>query len=287
MIKFSKTVFNHFINNNTFQKGASLAYYTVFSILPIIIIISSVLGLVFGEKAFSGELYLELKNSLGSSAANQIQNLVKNQHINRNSIFTTIIGVVTLVLSASSMFNQIHSALNNIWSIKVKSKNGILRYILKHFTAFTTLILVFLIIIISTSLNSFLTLHSNALHHDYSYFHIYEHLISIGVLSIVFAILFKTLGDAIVPWKIAALGGIFTAILFIIGKIGIALYIGQSHINSTFGAASAIALLMIWVYYTSQIIFLGASFVQVLGAKMNLEIKPNKNAVKIKNIEVD
>ncbi len=171
MIKFLKTVFNHFFNSNTFQKGAALAYYAVFSILPIIVIISSVLGLVFGEKAVSGELFLELKESLGNNAAHQIESFVKNQHINHNNILTSIIGVITLVLSASGMFGQLHNAFNSMWNIKAKAKNGLVRYILKHLSSFTVLILVFFIIIISTTVNSFLVSHSSALGQSYTYLH--------------------------------------------------------------------------------------------------------------------
>lgn len=287
MIKFIKEVFNHFFDSNTFQKGASLAYYAVFSLLPMIIIITSLLGIFFGKQAVSGEIYSQLKDLLGNDAAVQIQNIIKNQHTNHNNVFTTLFGFTTLAFSASGMFSQIHNSFNNIWNIKAKPKSSILRYVSKHLMSFLILIGLFTIILISTVVSSFLIKYANGLHSDYNFSYIYEHLISFIVLSIVFAIMFKFLGDVKVHWKATILGGIFTTFLFIFGKIGIGMYIGHSHISSTFGSASVLALLMLWVYYTSQIIFLGASFVKIISDKLGYEIQPNNNAVKIENVEVN
>ncbi|MDY8135385.1 YihY/virulence factor BrkB family protein [Aquimarina sp. 2201CG5-10] len=287
MIKFLKEVFNHFFNSNTFQKGASLAYYAVFSILPMIIIITSFLGIFFGKHAVSGEIYLQLKDILGNEASLQIQNLIKNQQINHNSVITTIIGFITLGFGASGMFNQIHNSFNSIWNIKAKPKNSILKYFSKHLASFLILILSFFIILISTTINSFLIKHAKNLHHDYKLLYVYEHFLSFVVMSIVFAIMFKFLGDAKVHWKVGLTGGLITSLLFLIGKTLIGLYIGHSHVSSTFGSASVLALLMLWIYYTSQIIFLGASFIKIISKKLGYEISPNSNAVRIDNIEIN
>ena len=286
MFVFIKNVFTHFFKSNTFQKGASLGYYAVFSFLPIIIIVTSILGLLFGEQAITGEIYLQLKDILGNEAAIQIQDLIKNQHNNHNSILTTIIGFVTLFLSSSRMFIQIHNSFNNVWNIKSKPKSNVLKYVSKHFASFLLLIFLFFLLGVSTAVNSFLLSYSKNLHYDFEFLFLYEYFASIVLLSIIFAIMFKFLGDAIVHWKIALLAGLFTAIFFTFGKIGIGLYIKHSHIVSAFGSASVLALLMLWVYYTSQILFLGASFADVLGRKIGYEIKPKADAVKIKGVEL-
>ncbi len=282
-----KATFNHFFNSNTFQKGASLAYYAVFSLLPMIIIITSLLGLFFGKEAVSGEIYTQLKDILGADASLQIQDIIKHQHRQHNSVITTIIGFVTLLFSAAGMFNQIHNSFNSIWNIKEKPKNSILKYLTKHLTSVAILMLLFFIILTSTTINSFLITYSTKLHHDYKLIYLYEHLSSFIILSIVFTLMFRFLGDAKIYWKATVLGGLFTATLFIIGKIAIAIYIGHSHIASTFGSASVLVLIMLWVYYTSQIIFLGASFIQSVSIKLGTEIIPNTNAVKIEQIEVN
>lgn len=286
-MKFIKEVFNHFFESNTFQKGASLAYYAVFSLLPIIIIITSLLGLFFGKHAVSGEIYTQLKDILGNDAAIQIQNIIKNQHKNYNNGLTTIIGIATLIISASGMFSQIHNSFNSIWNIKTKPKSNILNYLSKHIVSFLILITSFFIILISTSINAFIIKHSGNFHSNYTYLFIYEHLLSFIVMSIVFGLMFKFLGDAIIRWRVTFIGGIITSLLFIFGKVGISRYIGYSNISSTFGSASVLALIMLWVYYTSQIIFLGASFVKIFSKKLGCDIRPNNNAVKIENTEVN
>lgn len=287
MISFLKAVLNHFFASNTFQKGAALGYYVVFSLLPMIVIVISLLGLFFGKQAVSGEIYTQLKDTLGSEASQQIQHLIKDQHTHHNSILTSIIGFITLAFSASGMFSQIHNAFNSIWDIKAKPKNSILKYISKHASSFLLLIVLFFIILLSTAINSFLIKHDTTIHNSYKLLYVYEHLISFSVLSIVFTVMFKFLGDAIVHWKAAILGGLSTSVFFLIGKIAIAMYIGHSHISSTFGSASALALLMLWVYYTSQIIFLGASFVKIVSSKIGHDIKPNSQATLIEKIEID
>ena len=286
-MSFFKTVFNHYFNSNTFQKGAALAYYAVFSIVPIIVIVISILGIAFGKLAVSGEVFSQLKDVLGADASTQIQNIIKHQHINHNSTITTILGFITLLLSASGMFSQIHNAFNNLWNIKAKPKNSVIRYFTKHLSSFVLLMLLFLILIISTTINAFLMKHSEYLHSDYKFTFLIEHLWSFLIVSMLFAIMFKFLGDAKVHWKPAIISGFFTGILFIIGKIGIALYIGRSHLSTTFGSASVLAIIMLWVYYTSQIIFLGASFLKILSEKMHLDIIPNSNAVKIEYAEIE
>lgn len=287
MLRFLKELFGHFFSSSTFQKGASLAYYAVFSILPIIVIVTSLLGLFFGKEAVSGEIYAQLKDTLGDNTAIQIQQIIKNQHLNHNNVITTIIGVATLGFGASGMFSQIHNSFNSIWNIKAKPKSSVLKYLYKHLFSFTVMVLLFFIMLLSTSLNSFLVKNSNSFSSDSTLYYLYEHFASYLVLSIVFAVMFKFLGDAKVHWKASLLGGLFTALFFILGKTIIGIYIGQSHMSSTFGAASVLAVLMLWVYYTSQIIFLGASFVKVISHRLGHEIQPNRNAVKIKSVEID
>jgi len=287
MIKLLKAIFSHFLESNTFQKGAALAYYAVFSIFPIIIITTSLLGLIFGDEAVSGDIYKQLNDVLGNEAALQIQELIKSQHKSHNGILTTLIGFATLAYSASGMVSQIHNAFNSIWKIKEKPKNGFKKYLSKQLVSFVILIVLFFIIFLSTSLKGFLGQHASSLHIDYKLLYLYEHVVSLVFLSLVFTMMFKYLGDALMNWKIAFSGGVFTACFFLIGKIGISMYIGHSHIASTFGAASALALLMLWVYYTSQIIFLGASFVKIIAEKLNCEIQANEHAVMIENREIN
>jgi len=267
MSVFFKAVIGHFLDSDTFQKGAALAYYTVFSLLPMMIITVSLLGLLFGREAVSGEVHDQLKAALGNEAAMQIQEVIKTQHLQHNNVLTAILGFVMLALSATGMFSQIHSSFNSIWGVKPKSGNGILNYVVKHLVSFLTLVTVFTIIFLSTSLNSLLVKYASSLHVDYKLVYLYEHLVSFMVIALAFALMFKFLSDAKISWNISLKTGLFTSLFFLFGKVGIGMYIGHSHLSSTFGAMSTLAVLMMWVYYTSQIIFLGASFLKVLDDK--------------------
>ncbi len=264
MIKFLKSVIQHFFDSNTFQKGAALAYYTVFSLLPMIVVVVSLLGVFFGRYAVSGEIYAQLKGVLGNEGALQIQEVVKNQHINHNNVLTSVLGFVMLMLSASGMFSQIHSSFNDIWGVEPEPGKGVLNYVKKNVVSFLTLLVLFAIIFLSTALNSLLLKYSASLNSHYALAYLYEHVITLAALCLVFAIMFKFLSDSKVKWRVSLSAGLFTSVLFMIGKTAIGMYISHSHLSTTFGAMSTIALLMMWVYYTSQIIFLGASFLKVL-----------------------
>jgi|TARA_B110000211_G_scaffold14516_1_gene15268 membrane protein len=286
-LKLLKDVSIHFFKSNTFQKGAALAYFAVFSFIPMIVIIISLLGMFFGEDAISGEVYLKLKGFLGSEASLQVQKLIKVQHINHDSVLTTIVGFVVLFFTASRMFNQIHNSLNSIWDIKSKPKNGILYFVIKNVSSILLIIVLFFLIFISTSTTSFIHKFTEDIYYIKKISFVYEHLITYLSISIMYAIMYAFFADAKVYWKAALLGGLFTSVLFLIGKAGISIYIGDTNFDSAFGSASVLALFMVWVFYIAQSIFLGASFVKVYSDYLGVEIKPNSDAVKVEEIEVN
>lgn len=287
IIAFLKRVFGHFSQSNTFQEGAALAYYTVFSILPMIMIVISIFGMIWGEAAVSGEVYSGLEKTLGKEPAQQIQEMVGNHHSNHGNLLTVIIGFATLALGTTGMFNQLHSAFNNIWGIAAKPRNSLLAYASKHLVAFSVLLVTFFLLLVSLALNGFLVRYTQQLSSDFPISIAIEHLTSFFVVAVMFSLMFKFLGDAIVDTKVAILGGLFTSALFLIGKFVIGLYIGHGTISTTFGSASVLALIMVWVYYTSQIMFLGASFLYVLGNKLKLPVRPNDDAVLIEKKEIE
>ncbi|HAA14211.1 MAG TPA: hypothetical protein DCE41_21960 [Cytophagales bacterium] len=286
MISFLKEVFGHFLKSNTFQKGAALAYYAVFSILPTFVIITSVLGIFFGEQAVSGELQSQLEDVLGQRAALEIQNFIKNQHKNYNNVLTSILGFVTLALSASGMLVQVHNAFNSIWNIKPRPGKGLLRLLTRHLTSLLLLIGLFFLLILSTLTHSLLIRYAGALQPDHQFLYLLEHGTSLVLLSIIIAFTFKFLGDAKIHWKALVWSGTVTAVLLTLGKTGIGYYLGSKHIDSTFGSASVLALLMLWVYYTSQILFLGASLVEVISQRIGHPLQPKAHAMKVETQEV-
>ena len=285
-MKLLKDLYRHYIRSNTFEKGAALSYYTVFSFLPITMIITSILGILFKEDAISGELNKVLISIVGDQGALQFDDIIKNQHLYHNNKFTAIIGFGTLLLAATGMFNQIQKSLNAIWGLKAKPEKSALNYFARHITSFLILIIIGCIVLLSTTINSLFYKYSSKMPDAFVNAHLYEHLISFFLITLLFAVLFRFIGTAIVPWKNALVSAGFTSILFLIGKIAIGIYIAHSDIKSTFGAASIIALLMMWVYYSSQILFIGASFAYVFGQKIGFEIKPTNQAVRYVQKEI-
>ena len=274
MIKLIKDSFTHFLDSDPFQEGAALAYYSIFSLVPVIIIIISILDLFFSKQMVSGEVFGLFKNFLGEDAATQIQNTIKDQNTNHNSVLTTIIGFVTLAFAASGILSQIHDSFNRIWNLNAKVKNNIFSYASKHMMSLFLLITFLFFIFLTTGLNSFLVKHYDSIHIDYNYLVIVEHVISFVVASVIFTIMFKTLGDAKLNLKPAMFGGLITSFLFFVGKVSIGLYLGYTIPTSIFGSSSYIGIFMLWVYYISQTIFIGASFVKIISDRLGFKIVP-------------
>lgn len=243
-------------------------------------IMTSILGILFKEDAVSGELNRVLTSIVGDQGALQLDEIIKNQHLHHDNIFTTIIVFGTLLLAATGMFNQIQKSLNAIWGLKAKQEKSVFNYFARHITSFLTLIVVGCILLLSTIINGFFYKFSSKLPDAFLHAQLYENLISFVLITLLFAVLFRFMRTAIVPWKNALVSAGFTSILFHIGKIAIGIYIANSDIKSTFGAASIIILLMVWVYYSSQIFFMGASFAYVFGQKTGFEIKPTNQAIR-------
>ena len=272
MIKLIKDSFAHFLDSDPFQEGAALAYYTMFSLIPVIIIIISFLDLFFSQQTVTGEVFNLFKDLLGEDAAAQIQNTIKDQHSNHNSIMTSMIGFITVAFASSGVLSQIHDSFNRIWNLKAKVKNNIFTYASKHMMSLFLLIIFLFFIFLTTGLNSFLVKHYESAHIDYNYLVIVEHVISFVVASVIFTIMFKTLGDVKLNLKPAIFGGLITSFLFFVGKVSVGLYFVYTNPTSNFGSSSYIGLFMLWVYYISQTIFIGASFVKVISERLGFEI---------------
>lgn len=266
------------MGSSTFEKGAALSYYTVFSFIPITMIITYLLGKIVKEDTLSRMQGSVLDGIVGDQGAQQLEAIVRNQHLHHDSVFTTIIGAGAMLLAATGMFNQIQRSINAIWGLKAKPKKSVFNSLMRYAMSLTFLLIVGFVILLSTGINGLLRKFSSSLPEAFASAHIYENLFSFFLISMLFTFLFKFIGNAMVPWRTALISAASTSFLFFIGKVGIGVYIANSSINSAFGAASAIAILMIWVYYTSQILFLGASFAYVLGQRKGFEIKAKKHA---------
>jgi len=282
-VKFIKQVFKEFSADNIFKYSASLAYYTVFSIAPLLVIIMSLGGAIFGKDAVQGQVYAQLNDMLGNMAALQIQNTIKNIHLQGNNMAATIISIVVLLLGATTIFGEIQDSLNKIWGLKVITKRGWWKLILTRLLSFSLIASIGIIMILSLLLNALLVAFGNYINRFLSGISVYvvdilNNGISFLAAAFLFSLLFKILPDAKIRWKDVIVGGLVTAIFFTLGKWGIGFYLGKSNMASLYGAAGSIVVFMVWVYYSSVILYFGAEFTKVFAKLYGGNIEPNEYA---------
>ena len=218
-MKFLKDIYQHYMRSNTYEKGAALSYYTVFSFLPITMIITFILGVIYKKDVISNELNTVLKSIVGDQGAVQLEDIIRKQHLDQGNVFLTIIGIGVLVMAATGMFNQIQKSLNAIWGLKARPTKSVFSYFIRQITSILFLLIVGFILLLSTAVSSLFYKYSLNMSDGFVNAHLYEHLISFFLITFLFAMLFKFIGNAIVHWKTALVSAGFTSILFFIGKI--------------------------------------------------------------------
>jgi len=279
-----KKTFWSFIEDRGLKLAASLSYYTVFSIGPVLLIIMSLAGIFYGQEAVQGQLYGQIKGMVGSEAAVQIQEIIQNVQKTNQSTAGAIVGFIVLFIGATGVFTEMQDSINFIWSIKAKPQKGWLKYIINRLISFSLIVGLGFVLLVSLFINAIVEILSNRLKTmfpDYSVYLFYgiNLLILLIVISALFAVIFKVLPDAKVSWKDAIKGAIFTAALFLIGKFLIGYYLGTSNIGLTYGAAASLVILFLWVYYSSIILYFGAEFTKVYAIERGGGIRPKKTAV--------
>ncbi|MXV49744.1 YihY family inner membrane protein [Pedobacter sp. HMF7647] len=288
--KILQTTFTGFSNDKGLKLSASLAYYTIFSIGPLFIIIISLVSAVYGREAIEGELYPQIKSFVGPGAAAQIQSIIKSQELSGKTSFALVIGIVTLVLGATSVFLEIQDSLNMIWRVKAKPKKGWLQMLKNRFLSFSLIISLGFLLLVSLLINAIILALQNKLTRLFPGMtvivtDIVNLAITFFVISFLFGIIFKFLPDVKIKWKTVRAGAFFTAILFMLGRYAIGLYIQNTGTASTYGAAGSIIVILLWIYYTSAILYFGAEFTQVYAESTCDSIEPEDYAVHIDQVE--
>jgi membrane protein len=281
---FIKQVATGFNNDNVLKYSASLSYYTVFSLAPMLIIIISICGIVFGKEAMQGEIYGELNGLVGNAAALQIQEMIQNIHLSSKTPLANTISVIALLVGATGVFSEIQDSLNKIWGLKTKAKKIWWKLILNRLISFSLIISLGFILMVSLVLNAFIATLGKHINNVFSgagpvTVMVFENVISLLITTLLFAVIFRALPDAKIKLKDVVIGGLVTAILFMLGKVGIGYYLGQSNLATVYGAAGSIVIIMIWVYYSSVILYLGAVFTKVYAMDFGGKILPNDYSV--------
>jgi membrane protein len=283
IITYIKQVVAEFTADNVFKYSASLAYYTVFSVAPLLLIIISLSGFLFGKEAIQGQVYAQLNHLIGSVAAIQIQDTIKNIHLTGHSLFASILSIIILLIGATSIFGEIQDSLNKIWGLRIKTKRIWWKLILTRLLSFSLILSIGFIVIITLLMNTLVSAFGGFITRYIRGYSIYfievsEAILSFAVSAILFSLLFKILPDAKIKWKDVFIGGIVTALFFTLGKLGIGFYLGKSNIGTLYGAAGSIIIFMLWVYYSSVILYLGAEFTKVYAKLYGGKIVPNEYA---------
>lgn len=287
---YTKQVFKEFSADNILKYSASLAYYTVFSIAPLLVVITALFGWFFGKEAMEGQIYQQLNSFVGSKAAIQIQDMIKNVHLTGNNFFATIVSIGILLVGATSIFGEIQDSINKIWGLRVKPNKVWWRLILTRLLSFSLILSIGFIMMVSLMLNALVAAFGKFIGKYIENYSVYviqitEAALSFVVACFLFSLIFKILPDAKVKWRVVLFGGFITALFFTIGKLGIGYYLGRSNFTSLYGAAGSIIVLMAWVYYSSIILYLGAEFTKVYAKLYGGKIVPNEYAEWIDTIE--
>lgn len=247
------------VSHKDARQGAALAYYSVFSLGPVLVIAVAVAGLVFGRDAARGEVELQLRGLLGDAAAKAVDAMLVGAGKPEQGVFATVFGAVILLFSALGVVVALKDAFNTVWEVEAKTIGGLWQFVRAYLVSLAAVLALGFLLLVSLLITAALSAASSYLG-SASSFQLLGSLVSLAVITVVFAAMFRWLPDADVAWRDVWLGAFMTAALFEIGKVLIGLYIGRLALDSTYGAAASIVILLIWVYYSAQIVLLGAEF---------------------------
>ncbi len=272
------------IECNAFNHAGSLAFYTLFSLAPTVIIAVAVIGLVLGEQAAQGQIVDQFQDVMGTEAASLVQEAVTNSRIDNSGVFPAVAGIAALMIGATTVFAQMQYSLNSLWGVRPKpSRSSVFIFIRKRFFSLMVVLAIGFVLLVSLMLGVALraTLEFTA-----RFVPLVEALISVGemilsflVVTLLFATIFKVLPDVVLRWRQVIIGGVITALLFSLGRYGIAAYLAYTAPASTYGAAGAVVLILMWVYYSSLILLFGAAFTKVHLQAQGKSIIPRNTAV--------
>lgn len=262
--------------------GAALAYYTVFSIVPLLIVIIGIIGLVFGQEAAHGAIIEQLSNLVGEQSAAAIKDMIERAEKPSTGLVSTLIAVVVLLSGAAGLFGQLKAALDTVWGVEAKEGRGIWGFVKDNFLSFATMLGTAFLLLVSLLLSAGLAAmgkwFGNLLPVPEAILQIVNFLLSFAVITGLFAMIFKILPEAHIAWPDVWMGAAITSFLFTIGKFAIGLYLGKSEVASGFGTAGSLVVMLVWVYYSAQILLFGAEFTQVYANRFGEHIQPSEDA---------
>ena len=287
-----KESFNGFSENKVLKLSGALAYYTIFSMAPLLIVIIFLCSIFFGRADTELSIYSQIENFVGSDTALQLQQIITNASLEGKSNFAVVIGIITLFIGATTVFAEIQESINMIWGLKPKPKKGWLKMLQNRLLSFSVVIGLGFLLLVSLAVSAIIEALMDKLKYVFPgvaviAFYILSLLVSFVVITVLFGGIFKVLPDAQIKWKDVLAGAIATAILFMLGKFAISFYISKSNIGSTYGTAGSLVVLLLWIYYSAVILYFGAEFTKAYAVRYGSAIHPDNYAVVTKTIEVE
>jgi membrane protein len=278
-----KQTFKDWSDDHAPRLGAALAYYTIFSIAPLLLIVIAVAGLWFGREAAQQQIFGQIGGLVGENGAQAIQGIMKAADKPHSGMIATVVGIVTLLFGATGVFIQLQDALNTIWEVKPKPGQGIKGFIRHRILSLAMVFgigfLLLVSLVVSAGLAAVGKWLSGAMPGGEEVWHAINFIVSFAVFALAFTLMFKYLPDVKVAWRDVWLGGVITAFLFTLGKFVLGMYLGRSAVTSAYGAAGSLIVVLLWIYYSAQILFLGAEFTQVIANRYGKKLEPSENAM--------
>jgi len=273
-----------FVADNAIKLSASLSYYAIFSLPPLLIVIIAITSLFFGHNAVNGELYWQIKGWVGDDTAMRLQEMLKNVKLSDNSLLATIIGVVVLLVGASGIFSEIQGSINYIWGIQTKPKRGLANFFKNWLMSFVMIGSAGILLMIGLILNTVIEILNKNLIDMYPkmnvlLFYLLNVITVFLMITALFILIFKTLPNGRISMKGCIIGALLSSLLFMISKFIIGAYLYNSHIASPYGAAGSVILLLVWVYYSSVVLYFGAEFTKVYARIHGQGITPDDYSI--------
>jgi membrane protein len=270
------------VDDHAPRLGAALAYYTVFSLVPLLVIIIALIGLVFGEEAAQSTIMAQMANLVGEQTAAAIKDMIQRANQPSTGLLSTLIALATLLVGASGVFGQLQDALNAVWGVEPKEGRGPWGFIKDRFLSFVAVLGTGFLLLVSLTLSAVLAAFGKWfggwLPLPEAVLEAFNFLLSFMVITGLFALIFKVLPDARIAWRDVWVGAALTAALFTIGKFAIAMYLGKSNVASAYGTAGSLIIVLVWVYYSAQILLYGAEFTQVYANRVGERLVPTPDA---------
>lgn len=284
-LELAKQTFKEYSADKAPRLGAALSYYTVFSLAPVLILVISIAGLAFGKEAAQGRIVSELQGVLGPEGAEGVQTMLAKANDTGSGIVSTVVGFLMLLVGATGVLIELQGAINTVWKVAPKPGGGIKELIRERLLSFGLILSFGFILLVSLVVSALLAglggMMSKIIPGWVIFGYLLNYAVALGVMTALIAMIYKILPDVKIAWRDVWVGALVTSVLFQIGKFAIGLYIGKASVGSPFGAAGSLAVLLVWVYYSSQIILLGAEFTRVSALRRGARIEPTPHAVRI------